>query len=148
MPTHPLTPRFAFPLALLTLAVVLQPQAASAQHSKKAAGHYVYVMTNKKPHNSIVQYLRTDDGSLVRIRDVATGGSGSGANGADPLGSQDSLVLSGDGLILLAVNAGSNDISVLGVKNGHLSLLSRKPSGGVFPNSVALSDNLVYVLNK
>jgi DNA-binding beta-propeller fold protein YncE len=56
-------------------------------------------------------------------------------------------VLSGDGLVLFAVNAGSNDISVLGVKRGRLSLLSKKGSGGVFPNSIALSDNLVYVLN-
>ncbi len=147
MPADPLHPRFAFTLALLALAVVLQPPLARADHSTKAAGTYVYVMTNQSPHNSVVQYLRTNKGSLVRIREVATGGRGSGPNGPDPLGSQDSLVLSGDGLVLLAVNAASNDISVLGVKDGRLSLLSKKASGGVFPNSIALSGNLVYVLN-
>jgi 6-phosphogluconolactonase (cycloisomerase 2 family) len=82
------------------------------------------------------------------------------------LGSQDSLVLSGDGLVLLAVNAGSNELSVLGL-NGHdhqrnafpsdaadqfferrhLVLLSKTGSGGTFPNSVSISGDLVYVLN-
>jgi hypothetical protein len=55
--------------------------------------NFVYVMTNKKPHNSIIQFRRANDGSLAWVREVATGGSGTGATGVDPLGSQDSLVL-------------------------------------------------------
>jgi 6-phosphogluconolactonase (cycloisomerase 2 family) len=81
------------------------------------------------------------------LREVATGGSGTGATAVDPLGSQDSLVLSGDGHLLLAVNAGSNEISVLEVENGKLFLRDKIGSGGDFPNSVTLFGDLVYVLN-
>ena len=70
-----------------------------------------------------------------------------GPNGADPLGSQNSLVLGGEARILLAANAGSNEVSVLEVINGKLVWRSKSPSGGTFPNSVALFDDLVYVLN-
>lgn len=38
-----------------------------------------------------------------------------GVGAVDPLGSQNSLVANGDGSRLLAVNAGSDEISVLGV---------------------------------
>jgi DNA-binding beta-propeller fold protein YncE len=109
--------------------------------------NFVYVMTNKIPSNSLLQFRRSADGSLTLVREVTTGGSGTGANGADPLGSQDSLLLSGDGQLLLAANAASNDVSVLSARNGQLTWLSKSPSGGTFPNSIALSGDLVYVLN-
>lgn len=108
---------------------------------------FVYVMSNKKPHNSIIQFRRANDGSLTWIREVATGGSGTGATGVDPLGSQDSLVLSGDGHLLLAVNAASSEISVFKVIRDKLTLRDKVSSRGVFPNSVALFGDLVYVLN-
>ena len=104
-------------------------------------------MTNQT-HNSIIQFLRGPDGLLRRAREIPTGGSGTGPNGVDPLGSQDSLVLSGDGHFLLAVNAGSNEVSVLEVNGGgNLRWRDKVSSGGEFPNSVALSGDLVYVLN-
>lgn len=111
------------------------------------AGNFVYVMTNESPHNAVIQFLRAGDGSLMRVREVPTGGSGTGATGVDPLGSQDSVVLSGDGHLLLAVNAGSNEISVLTATNDKLMWRDKIGSGGVFPNSVALFGDLVYVLN-
>jgi DNA-binding beta-propeller fold protein YncE len=55
--------------------------------------------------------------------------------------------LSGEGQLLLAANAGSNEISVLSARNGQLTWLSKSASGGTFPNSIALSGDLVYVLN-
>ena len=67
--------------------------------------NFVYLMSNKSPHNSVIQFRRGSDGSLVWLREVATGGRGTGATGVDPLGSQDALVLSGDGHFLFAVNA-------------------------------------------
>ena len=60
---------------------------------------------------------------------------------------QDSLVLSGDGHLLLAVNAGSSEISVFKVIDDRLILRDRVSSRGLFPNSVALFGDLVYVLN-
>lgn len=109
--------------------------------------NFVYVMSNKSPHNSVIQFLRGRNGSLTWVREVPTGGSGTGPTVVDPLGSQDSLVLSGDGHLLLAVNAGSNEVSVLEVKKGKLRWRDKVRSGGVFPNSVTLSGDLVYVLN-
>ncbi len=72
-----------------------------AIHSTKAFAEesgFVYVMTNKNPGNSVIQYGRASNGSLAWLREVATGGNGTGPTKVDPLGSQDALVLSGDGL--------------------------------------------------
>jgi 6-phosphogluconolactonase (cycloisomerase 2 family) len=125
--------------------VALTCFSASAQNS--GGDNFVYVMSNKNPGNSIIQFRRSATGSLTWVREVPTGGGGTGANGADPLGSQDSVVLSGDGQLLLAVNAGSDEVSVLSTRNGQLNWLSKASSGGTFPNSVTLSGDLVYVLN-
>jgi 6-phosphogluconolactonase len=133
-----------FSVIALVMAVGLCSLKANADDSDD---NFVYVMTNNKPQNSIIQFRRANDGSLTRVREVASGGSGTGATGVDPLGSQDSLVLSGDGHILLAVNAGSDEISVLEAEHDRLRLRDKVPSRGVFPNSIALFGDLVYVLN-
>ena len=58
------------------------------------------------------------------------------------------MALSDDGRVLVAVNAGSNDISSFRVgRRGHLTLVDRLPSGGVLPNSVDIDRGSVYVLN-
>src|SRR5947208_3118029 len=132
-------------IAASALFIVLHSVSATAEDSGRVG--FVYVMTNKSTGNSVIQYRRSGNGSLTWLNEVATGGNGTGANGADPLGSQNSLVLGGEGKILLAANAGSNEISVLEVINGKLVWRSKSPSGGTFPNSVALFDDLVYVLN-
>jgi 6-phosphogluconolactonase len=130
-----------------------------AQPIKAAQGEtgFVYVMTNQPAGNTVIQYLRASGGSLTQVGTASTGGLGGTGNGVgalDPLGSQDSLVLSGDGTRLLAVNAGSNEISALEAGSDRVRpcsstprLLSKVASGGEFPNSVALHGNLVYVLN-
>jgi 6-phosphogluconolactonase len=140
---HSLRP-LVFSILALVIAMGLCSLKANADDNDD---NFVYVMTNKKPHNSIIQFRRANDGSLTWVREVATGGSGTGATGVDPLGSQDSLVLSGDGHILVAANAGSHEISVLEVEHDRLRLRDKVSSRGVFPNSVALSGDLVYVLN-
>ena len=132
-------------LASSGLFISLHSFTAAAEDTGSAG--FVYVMTNKSAGNSVIQYRRSGNGSLTWLNEVATGGNGTGANGADPLGSQNSLVLGREGKILLAANAGSNEVSVLEVSNGKLIWLSKLASGGTFPNSVALFDDLVYVLN-
>src|SRR5206468_8957720 len=115
-----------------------------------AASGYVYVATNQPTGNAVVQYVRSSGGTLTKIAQVSTGGKGGTGNGVgnlDPLGSQDSLVLDGVGSLLLVVNAGSNELSSMQAGSTGLKLLSKVPSGGVFPNSVALYGNLVYLLN-
>jgi 6-phosphogluconolactonase len=123
--------------------------ASMAPSSIMRASGFVYVMTNATA-NSVNQYSRGDDGSLTFVQNVLTGGSGGSGNGVgnlDPLGSQDSLVLNSAGSLLVAVNAGSNQLSSISAGSGGLRLLSTVGSGGVFPNSVAVNGTLVYVLN-
>lgn len=132
----------------LVLAVVAC--AAMPAFGQKGSSGFVYVMTNSPAANEVIQYKRAADGSLTPASNALTGGLGGTGNGVgalDPLGSQDSLVLSGDGAFVLAVNAGSNTLSALSVDNSGLHLLNTVSSSGSFPNSVALSGSLVYVLN-
>jgi hypothetical protein len=77
----------------------------------------------------------------------AAGGAGSGTI----IGSQGALQLSDDGRYLLAVDAGSNQISVLRVlPDGSLHPVGGGPvwSGGVEPISIAVRGSLVYVANE
>ena len=106
----------------------------------------VYTMTNALEGNEVVIFSRNEEGLLTRAGSVSTGGTGSGGR-LDPLASQQSLALSHDKRWLLAVNAGSNEISVFRVLPDGLELVDKVYSGGVFPVSVTVYHNLVYVLN-
>lgn len=103
-------------------------------------------MTNAPDDNQIVAFSRDAQGFLTRTETVSTGGKGSGG-GLDPLASQGSLVLADEGKWLLAVNAGSNDISVFRVKEDSIELRDRIGSGGNFPVSVTVAEDTVFVLN-
>jgi len=106
----------------------------------------VYVMTNQTSGNSIMAFNRAADGALSLVGTFPTGGLGFGS-GNDPLGSQGSLILSDDGHFLLAVNAGSDNISVMQAGRAGLKPVGIFPSGGTEPVSLALFKDLVYVLN-
>jgi 6-phosphogluconolactonase (cycloisomerase 2 family) len=106
----------------------------------------VYVMTNAPDANEIVVFDRDEEGLLTKAGSIATGGAGSGG-GVDALVSQGSLVLSEDGRWLLAVNAGSGEISVFRVRPHKLVLTDKVGSGGGFPVSLTIHHDLVYVLN-
>ena len=94
----------------------------------------------------MIAFIRNADGTLREENRFATGGRGSGGNN-DPLESQGSLTLASDHRELLAVNAGSGEISVFRVHGALLDLFDVVPSGGSEPNAVAQHGNLVYVLN-
>jgi 6-phosphogluconolactonase len=130
-------------IVMLGLAAGL-PARSYAQEARSAGG--VFVMTNAADRNEIIAYKRNADGSLEEGRSFPTGGRGSGGT-TDPLGSQGSLTLTQDHSILLAVNAGSGDISVFRVHGANLSLVDRVPCGGSEPVAVAQHGNLVYVVN-
>jgi 6-phosphogluconolactonase len=111
---------------------------------------YVYVMNNRAEGNQIIRFGRAKDGMLTRLDTVDTGGLGGSIDGTrthDPLSSQDSVVLSADGTRLVAVNAGSNEISVIGIDKDGMHLLSVNGSGGLFPTTLAMNGNLVYAAN-
>jgi len=136
---------------LFSLLMVLSAAAAFAngRHGHggedKAVGA-VYAMTNDATTNEIVIFGRDEDGNLTRTGSIATGGAGSGG-GVDPLVSQGSVVLTRDERWLLAVNAGSSEISVFRVLPHTLVLTDKTGSGGEYPVSIAVYHDLVYVLN-
>ena len=106
----------------------------------------VFVMTNAADRNEIISYKRNADGTLTEERHFSTGGRGSGGNN-DPLESQGSLTLTQGHSHLLAVNAGSGDISLFRIHGSDLDLRDRVSSGGSEPNAIAQHGDLVYVLN-
>lgn len=117
---------------------------SSAQNDQAAGA--VFVMTNAADKNEIIAFNRAQDGSLSGEHRFATGGRGSGGT-TDPLASQGSLTLTDDHSFLLAVNAGSGEISSFRVHGATLELADIVPSGGSKPVSVAQHGNLVYVVN-
>jgi 6-phosphogluconolactonase len=108
-----------------------------------AASGAVYTMTNPAGPNAVVVYSRAANGALMPSQSVPTGGAGTGSG----LGSQGSIALSQDGRWLLAVNAGSNDVTVFSIEGGQLTAVGTQASGGVMPISVAVHDSTVFVLN-
>jgi 6-phosphogluconolactonase (cycloisomerase 2 family) len=113
-------------------------------HSR-VAGH-VYVLNNDlSGSNSLTVFNRAADGSLSLLGTTSIGGLGSLAAFAD--GTQGSLILTGKGTRLFAVDAGSNQISVVNVHDGRLSLAGVFASGGDGPVSLTYRDGLLYVLN-
>lgn len=148
--------RFIIPGA--TLAVLL----FGAVVARADAGGAAYTMTNDPDDNQVVVFSRDENGLLARVDAVSTGGKGSGG-GVDPLASQGSLVLveaddnppgwrqhgdkHHDSALLLAVNAGSNDVSVFRTGRQGIRLQDRTGSGGSFPVSLTVSGDRVYVLN-
>ncbi len=118
---------------------------ALAKHSFGNFGsrnvHAVYTLTNSAAGNEVKMYRRSGRGTLTSVGSFSTGGTGKGSG----LGSQGALVLNRG--LLFAVNAGSNDVSVLSVGESGLTLVDKKPSGGTAPISLTVHGRLLYVLN-
>ena len=137
--------RLAIPLALA--AAVFAVVAAGASAASSVVGH-VYVNDNTAGTNTIAAFDRHADGTLTPIAGspFATGGAGTGQS----IGAQGALQQTSDGRYLLAVDAGSNQISVLRIgPDGSLKTVGggSVSSGGNEPLSIAVHDNLVYVAN-
>jgi 6-phosphogluconolactonase len=143
--------RRAIPLSLiaaLMTCAAIGAQAASASPFGSAVVGHVYVNDNTPTTNTIAGFARTADGGLTPLpgSPFATGGAGNGAG----TGSAGALQETDNGRYLLAVDAGSNQISVLRVQpDGSLEALpgGTVSSDGVEPVSIAVHRHLVYVAN-
>jgi 6-phosphogluconolactonase len=129
-------------------AAVAAPSTASASTGASPVVGHVYVNDNTAGTNTVGGLDRHADGTLSSETGspFAAGGAGTGAG----LASQGALQISPDGRFLIATDAGSNQISVLGINNdGSLRQVRGGvvASGGVLPVSVAIHDDLVYVAN-
>jgi 6-phosphogluconolactonase len=139
--------RIAALLGVFVLGALAAAGTRPAAAKSDVAGH-VYVNNNTVGVNTISALNRAADGALTPIQGspFAIGGSGIGA----PVGSQGALQISADGRYLLAVDAGSNEISILKIKsNGSLRPVEGGPfsSGGLKPVSIAVHHDVVYVAN-
>jgi 6-phosphogluconolactonase len=137
--------RFAAVAALVSAGAVSAAGPAAA--ASRVVGH-LYVNDNTGGVNTIAGFDRHADGSLTPISGspFVAGGVGTGKG----IASQGALQLSSDGRYLLAVDAGSNQISVLRIKpGGSLEPVGGGPvsSNGVNPVSIAVHGQLVYVAN-
>lgn len=135
-------------LVAAAAAVTATPAAAGASADTSQVVGHVYVDDNTAGVNTIGAFDRHADGTLTPEpgSPFAAGGAGTGAG----LASQGALQLSADGRFLLAVDAGTNQISVLRIRpDGSLRLVRHGviSSGGVLPVSIAVHGNLVYVAN-
>jgi 6-phosphogluconolactonase (cycloisomerase 2 family) len=107
-------------------------------------GQTVYTLSNATDGNQVLAFHRTPAGGLERIGTFDTGGSGTGGG----LGSQGAVALDRHADRLLAVNAGSNTVSLFSVSaGGRLRLVDSAPSGGERPISVTMRGHVAYVLN-
>ncbi len=140
--------RFAAAAALAAVISVAFVGGAAAGHDPAGSPvvGQLYINDNTAPANTVGGFDRHADGSLTPLAGspFAVGGSGTGSATA----SQGALQLSSDGRYLLAVDAGSNQISVLRIKaDGSLQPADLESSNGVDPVSIAEYDGLVYVAN-
>jgi 6-phosphogluconolactonase (cycloisomerase 2 family) len=138
--------RSALALVVIAAVALLAGRGAAAGTDRDA----VFVQTNEATGNRILVYDKEKDGHLTAAGAYPTGGLGGAAlpgTESDRLASQGSLVYDREHGLLLAVNAGSNSVSTFSVHGDTLELENVVPSGGQFPASIAVSGDLVYVLN-
>jgi len=128
------------------LAVTIAAAASAAPGDVSSVVGHVYVDDNTAGANTIGVFDRHADGTLTPDPDspVAAGGAGTGKG----LASQGAIQLSPDGRWLIAVDAGSDQLSVLQVnRDGSLSPGTVVSSGGATPVSITINGDLVYVAN-
>lgn len=132
-------PMFVVAAATALLVLGAGPESVRAERSSGA----VYTMSNATTGNRILAFERGPGGALTPSGSFATGGLGSGGG----LGNQGALTLSENDRWLLAVNAGSNEVTLFATDEDGLRWLDKVPSGGTQPVSVTIHHSLVYVLN-
>jgi 6-phosphogluconolactonase (cycloisomerase 2 family) len=133
----------------LTALAAAGPASAAAAHGGLSPSGAVFVQTDNTAGNQVVAYQQAANGTLTAAGTYRTGGLGGQLAGSvvDHLASQGSLAYDPWHGLLYAVNAGSNTLSVFAVRGDRLSLRQVIGSDGTFPVSVAVSRDLVYVLN-
>src|SRR6202163_1175023 len=141
--------RLSAVIAAMATALLGAPAVLANADEGESGQHAVFVQTNDPNGNSIAAYARNGNGTLTYVATYPTGGNGGRAAGAavDPLASQSSLVYDGEHHLLLAPNAGSNTVSVFKVRGDRLRLEQVVASGGPFPASIAVHDNLAFALD-
>jgi 6-phosphogluconolactonase (cycloisomerase 2 family) len=139
-------------VSVLTLAAFSTATFGQRTASRNLHAGAVYVLINQV-ENAVAVFHRSAQGKLTPAGEFPTGGAGDpvppggGGPAPDPLASQGALILGRGNQLLFAVNAGSNQISVLKIRGSGLDLVDVADSGGTRPISLTLHEGLLYVLN-
>jgi 6-phosphogluconolactonase (cycloisomerase 2 family) len=107
-------------------------------------GGAVFILSNEAEGNAVLAFERASDGTLAPAGTFPTEGLGSG-DGLNE--ASNTMALAAGNRLLYAVNGGSDEISMFGVKGAALSFIGKVPSGGPRPISIAVYRQLVFVLN-
>ncbi len=111
--------------------------------AQPATATTIYTATNDAAANRLYAFTQTATGGLAFTGVVPTGGRGNGGL----LINQAGIALSADKNTALVVNAGSNSIAAISLTGSRLTRTAVAPSGGQFPNSIAVRGNVAFVLN-
>jgi len=141
--------------ATAAIAQAGQAGADAAEQAVDLREAAVFLHSNDAKGNEIVAFSRAQDGKLTEVGRFATGGLGSGTaednSNALVLGTAEgeaSPIQNVDKAEFLFVpNGGDNTVSVMKINADGLELVSRVPSGGEKPVSLAVNRGLLYVLN-
>jgi 6-phosphogluconolactonase (cycloisomerase 2 family) len=138
--------------AAVAVAAFTAPAAFAATTSaagQGSGGGAVFALNDNTAGNAVSAYHRASDGTLTPAGSYATGGRGGALPGSvvDHSASQGALAYDEAHGLLIAVNPGSDTISVFRVHGDRLALSQVLWSGGDFPVSVTVHGNHAYVLN-
>ena len=140
--------------AAVAVVAFAAPAAFAATNSpvgqdRGGASGAVFALTDNTAGNAVAAYHRAADGTLTQAGTYATGGLGGvlATSVVDHTASQGALAYDADRGLLLAVNPGSNTVSVFHVQGDRLALRQVLSSGGDFPVSVTVHGDHAYVLN-
>ncbi len=122
---------------------------ADGHGSRQGGNGAVFALTDNTAGNAVAAYHRAPDGTLTQAGSYATGGLGGILAGSvvDHTASQGALAYDQASGLLIAVNPGSDTISVFRVHGDRLTLSQVLPSGGDFPVSVTVHGDHAYVLD-
>ena len=124
------------------------PKAPASPHWYQGGGA-VFALTDNPAGNAVIAYQRAADGRLTQAGSYSTEGFGGvlPTSVVDHTASQGALAYDKARGLLLAVNPGSDTVTVFQVFGDRLSLSQVISSGGAFPVSVTVHGDYAYVLN-
>ncbi len=125
-------------VALAGLVVGTGTVGANDERDERGDWSAVFTLTNDPHGNELAMFRLDNKGRMGKPVFVPTGGG---------LGNQGALALSEEKDFLYAVNPGSDTISVFRLTRNGPQVLQTIDSGGKRPISIALRDDLLYVLN-
>ena len=131
-------------LAPLAVAFVSATLGGCKDPDPGSTASYVYVNANPDGNNGVEAFRRDrTTGRLTRINRFSTGGQG-----FEAVAGFGSNAIATNGQYVFAVNPGSNTVSSMRIgTDGALTLVGQQPTNGVYPVTLTVNRDLLYVGN-